>query len=349
MEVKPMKLKKILIIAMTIMFIVGCSGKEKTEALKIKDIQEKEGIPVKIKNMKPETLIVSKRYTGTLRGKEEATASAGIGGNIEKIHVKVGQHVAKDQIIAEFRKDAPSSQYRQAKAAFDNSLENLKRIEKLYEAGAVSKQTLDNMKTQHDVNIANYEATERQIFVKAPIAGYIGDIFVNEGDGIQSEGAIATITDLRQLSLKINVPENDIALINKNTTAYISTNDIIEPIKADIARIALTANPRTRSFEIELDVPNSENKLRSGMIVEVELNIIEKPNTFFVLRENLISQNNENYLYVVENDRAMLKKVETGILSGLIVEITSGIKDDDVIVVSGGTLLSEGSLVKIVN
>jgi RND family efflux transporter MFP subunit len=288
-------------------FFSGCSGGKKEAPENIKDIQAKEGVPVKIKSVAKETFIVSKKYSGTLRGREEAMASAAIGGNIEKILVKVGDKVKKDQVIAKFREDAASSQYRQARAAINSAEDNLKRVKSLYSAGAVSKQQLDGIETQYDVAKANFEASQKQIFVQAPISGYIGNIFVKEGDGVSDRQAIATITDLKDLTLKINLPEHDIIHISKNTSV-----SILSPVgesgscKGKIIQTAITASPMTRNFEVEILVESCDFSLRSGMIVETVLNLIEKPNSFYVLTENVIRKDNEDFIYIIIDKRAKL-------------------------------------------
>lgn len=202
-----MSKKSIIIVFTALMLLLGCSGGKDEEVVRIKDVQLKEGIPVEVSKISRETLIISKRYSGTLRGKEEAMVSAPIGGNIEKILVKIGQYVKKNDVIAQYREDASASQYIQAKAAFENSIENLKRLESLFETGAISQQNLDNARTGHAVTKANYAAASKQIFVIAPISGYVGDIFLNEGDGV---GSISFILFLRLSILPILPPINTV-------------------------------------------------------------------------------------------------------------------------------------------
>ncbi len=343
-------IKKVTILFAAFFIFFGCSRGEKEETVRISDIQKEQGVPVEVEEVARRKLIISKTYSGTLRGKEEAMVSAPIGGNIENILVRIGEYVKKDQVIAQYREDAAASQYRQAKAAYDNSVENLERLESLFEAGAISRQTLDNARTGHEVTKANYEAAQKQIFVTAPIAGYVGDIFVNEGDGVASRDPIATVTDLRDLMIEIDVPQSDIAYITKETGVKIHpTNGYDKAFEGKISRVSLTASQMTRNFQVDIEIDNPEKLLRSGIIAEVELALVEKDDALYVLRENLINQDDKEYVYVVEEGKAVLKAVETGQRSGLVVEILSGINPGDVLVTSGQSLLTEGAKVNIVN
>ena len=344
-----MSKKSIIIVFTALMLFFGCSGGKDEEVVRIKDVQLKEGIPVEVSKISRETLVISKRYSGTLRGKEEAMVSAPIGGNIEKILVKIGQYVNKNDVIAQYREDASASQYIQAKAAFDNSIENLKRLESLFETGAISQQNLDNARTGHAVTKANYAAATKQIFVIAPISGYVGDIFLNEGDGVGPEAPILTITDLKDLTMEIDIPQSDIANISKETTVKIfPTNGYEKAFEGEISRISLTASPMTRNFQVDIAIANPEKMLRSGVIAEVELNLVEKEETVYIQRENIIVQNDEEFVYVVEKGNAKLRKIKTGLQSGLVVEVLEGLNPIDVLVVSGQTLLTDGAKVKII-
>ncbi len=333
-----------------LILLFGCSRGQEEETVKISDIHKKQGVPVEVEKVAPKKLVISKKYSGTLRGKEEAMAAASIGGNIDRILVTVGQYVQKDQVIAQYREDAAASQYRQAKAAYDNSLENLTRMEALFEAGAISRQTLDNVRTGHEVTVANYEATQKQIFILAPISGYVGGIFVNEGDGVSSRDPVATITDIKDLSIEINVPQSDIGYITKKTgVRVLPTNGYDKTFEGRISRIAMSASMMTRNFKVDIDVDNPEKLLRSGIIAEVELDLVEKDNTIYVLRETLSEQDGKSYLYVIADGKAQQREVQTGQRSGLVVEITGGLNVGDILVTSGQSLLSNGAKVNIVN
>jgi hypothetical protein len=62
----------------------------------------------------------------------------------------------------------------------------------------------------------------------------------------------------------------------------------------------------TRNFEVEILVESCDFSLRSGMIVETVLNLIEKPNSFYVLTENVIRKDNEDFIYIIIDKRAKL-------------------------------------------
>ncbi|MFP4458970.1 MAG: efflux RND transporter periplasmic adaptor subunit [Candidatus Zixiibacteriota bacterium] len=344
-----MKYYKIVAAVLMIALFAACdSGKKET--VKIKEIQEKDGIPIKVEKVEKETLSITKKYSGTLRGKKEAMAASAIGGNVEEIFVRVGQYVKKDQNIAKFRNDAPSSQYRQAKAAYENGKKNLERFEELFNAGAISKQQLDEIRTMHEVNKANFEAAEKQIFVKAPIAGYVADIMVNKGDGIRFDTPVASITDLNDMSIKINVPEADIKYIDGGNEVYIlSGGEKEEKFSGNISEVSLTANPMTRSFEVEIDIDKPGKSLRSGSIVEVEIALIKKPNSISTIREVIKEDKaGKEYVYIVDGNKAKKKYIKTGFKYGTDVEIKEGLSEGDLLVVSGSSLLSDGALVKIV-
>ncbi len=346
-----MKIRIFLVLTL-LLLIAGCSGKKGTESTNIDEIQSKEGVPVRVWKAEAKKLVLSKKYSGTLRGKQEANANSFIGGNLEEIPVQIGQKVSKDQIVAKFYETEAASSYRQAKAAFDNSKENLERYASLLSAGAISQQTYDNLKTQHDVAKANFEAAERQIFVKAPISGTVAEIYFRKGDNVQSGKPIVKITDPSNLTVRIQIPETDIQYVSKNTRARIYSNISADTtFAAHVEKISLTANENTRSFDVDVNVDNSKaTPLRGGVVVEVELDLVEKPKSLFVSTENLSVNGDKKQLFIIDpaTNKALLHEVHTGLSSGTIFEIIEGLAEGDLVVVEGASRLADGSLVKIV-
>jgi membrane fusion protein, multidrug efflux system len=345
-----MKFSKIIIALFVVALLGGCSGGKKEDRVKMKDIQEKEGIPVRVVDVKPQTMIIAKKYSGALRGQEEANAEATIAGNIDKILVGIGDYVKKDQIVAQFREDVGSSQYRQAKAAFENNKENLERYQKLLATGAISQSTFDGIKTAFDVSKANYEAAEKQVFVKAPIAGVVSEIYYRDGDNVPQNKPVVKVSDIGRLLVKINVPETDIGYISKSTKAKIISSSLPDSFyEGRIEKYSLTANQNTRSFEVEVALVNSSKTLlRSGMVVEVELNLIEKENTVYFPRDVFVLTGEKPQIYVVDGQNAVLRDIKFGYTSGTIAEVAEGLKAGDKAIVSGMSYLSTGALVKIV-
>ena len=150
-------------------------------------------------------------YNAILSGIKESSASAMVGGRIEKVLVKVGDFVNKDQVIITFPMDSPTTQYYQAKVAFENSQSTFERYQKLFEVGGISAQDLDNVKTQYEVNKANWDTVKKMVKVLAPISDMLQKFQLKNLMMLKKKLSLATIADLKKIERQVfNVAEDEI-------------------------------------------------------------------------------------------------------------------------------------------
>jgi RND family efflux transporter MFP subunit len=114
-----------------------------------------------------------------------------------------------------------------------------------------------------------------------------------------------------------------------------------------ITRSALALDPSTRSLLVEMDLPNPDSLLRPGTFAEMAIALREIPNALVVPPQAVNSGGKGNSLFIVEQGKAKAVPVHTGITDGKWIEITSGLKGDEEVVVVGKRQLLEGSLVRV--
>ncbi len=342
-----MKLRNVALVGMffSLLVITGCQGEE-SKARNMEQIYKEEGVPVRVKTVKKGDFFIEHSYNSVLTGIEETSAFAAFGDRVEKIYVKVGDYVKKDQVLLSFPMDSPSAKYRQAKVAFENSEKNLKRYENLFKTGGISKQTLDNIKTQFEVDKANWEAVRQTVKVKAPISGYVTKVNVRETENVDNKQMLFTIANLSKLKARINITEDEIDDIKVGETAFAISNG--KKIEGKVVQVDLSMNPYTQAFGAVVEFDNKSKDLRAGITANIVIMISANEGSIIVERKNILKEDNNYFAYVINSQKAEKRAVKIGKSRELFVEVTNGLSEGDMLVTEGQLLLENGSKIKIV-
>ncbi len=325
----------------------GCAS-DKKEAKNMQQIYKDEGTPVKVKVAVKSNFKKELTYNAVLSGIEESSASAMIGGRVEKVLVKVGDFVKKDQVLVTFPEDAPSTQYYQSKAAYENSLSTYERYKTLFEAGGVSAQNLDNVKTQYEVNKANWETISKMVNVLSPISGFVTKVSVTNTEDVRKEAVLVTVADLRKIKASIQVSEEEINDVQKGGKAIAEWQN--HKIDGIITQVDMAMDPITQSFNADIVFENPNAVVKAG--VTADITIISNSlgyESITLQRKDLVKKGNDFYVFVYQNEKAVMKKVELGKSSGVNVEILSGINEGDKIITEGQSFIDNNSKVKIID
>lgn len=342
-----MKLKlKLLIlfsIVISLLAFTSCGEEESETSESMEDIQNNNGVPVTVEEVKLEYFKKELTFYSTLSGIMQTTRAAAVGGRVEKINFKVGDFVKEDDIVVQFPEDNPAVQYEQAKAAYDNSLKTYERMKSLLAAGETSQANFDGAETKYLVDKRNYEMARQALFIDAPYDGIITEIMVNEGDGVDSKAALFTIAKMNKMKAKVWANEEEIRLIKKGMDAEI--DHLGKVYKGKVTHVSLSVDPRTRSFYAEVEFDNSSNELRPGTSVEIAVKIYENNEAVIVPQHLIKKQNEKEYLFISANKTARMTEVKTGKRNAIWIEILDGLNPGDKLIVKGSEMLVNGQKV----
>ncbi len=335
---------KLMLLPLIFVLIFGCSKKESIKSESMDEIYKEKGIPVKVKSISPEQFETYVTYNANLTGYKQSFASAMVGGRIDKINVKVGDFVKKDSVIIEFPSDAPSVQFIQAKAAFELAKKTYERMKNLYEAGGISKQKLDQVKTQLDVSKANWNSVKQLLKVKAPISGYITAINVHETDNVESRTILATISQTDKLKARIWASEEEINMIKPNQIAQATWND--KTINGKVIEIDQAMNPKHSAFGVNLLFDNPNNRIKSGVTANIKIFTYSTDNAIVLPRKIILSDDTGYYVYTAQNDKAVKRYVKLG-KGEENVEIIQGLNVGDKVITKGYNIVYENAKLNI--
>jgi len=304
------------------------------------------------------------KLSGSLDPHWQADVAAKVAGRLEQVHADVGTHVVKGQVLAVLESSeldasansAMGSVY-DARATLASASTLLARYQKLYQSGAVSKEALDNAQFARDNAAGKLKAAEGTYAnalskaagteVIAPQAGRIIKRYFQEGYYASTGAALFNIADISSLTLKLNIPEGQIANIAEGVTC-----DVVIPsmngkqVVGTVTKLATVADLPARTFAAEVTVDNSDNGLKGGLSADVYLKTQPRSNVLVIPQDAIIMREDQRTVFVAdENGKVTRKVLDTGYIGDGIAEILSGVTEKDRVIVSGQNRIREGSTV----
>ena len=259
---------------------------------------------------------------------------------------RVGANVKKGQVLAEIDK----VQLQQAQLQLHNAEVELGRLKTLYEAGGLSKSDLDAVELQYNVAKTQVENLIENTTLLSPINGVITARNYDAGDMYAMSAPIFTVEQIAPVKLLVAVSESDYSKIRKGGKVAIVADAFPgKTFGGKIERIYPTVDPATRTFNVEVVVPNSNKELRPGMFVRVSINFgvnnnVVIPDVAVVKQQG----SGERFVYVLNADGTVsYEKIVLGRRMGAEYEVLSGLKDSSIVVTGGQIRLKDGVKVSV--
>jgi len=184
--------------------------------------------------------------------------------------------------------------------------------------------------------------------VKAPISGTIAQRFLDKGDIASPTRPFVTIVDIDVVKVIAKVPEREIGSIRIGQKASVKPDAYPgQAFPGTLTKISPIIDRTSQTCDIEIEVPNPDQKLKPGMFVRAELIVSESKVALVVPVDAIVKEGEETFVYVAEGDKAVKKKVETGISDSIKTEIVSGLKAGDQYIVTGQSSLKDGTPIMI--
>lgn len=221
---------------------------------------------------------------------------------------------------------------------------NGKVIEKLREDGSfVDKNDIVAYIDRDEVGLKFEKAP-----VESPLAGIIGRVYVDIGENVTTQTPIALVVDMEKMEIDLDVPEKYLAQVSLGQVAKISVDTYPqEEFIGSVTKISPILDLATRAAPIEITVDNKNHKLRSGMFAKVSLVIAEHKNIPVIIKEAIIGKNHNCYVYIIEANKAVLRKISLGIHQATDYEIKEGLREGDLVVIMGQQRLYDGAEVSM--
>lgn len=238
----------------------------------------------------------------------------------------------------------------QSKTQLDNIQLEYDRISELYKVGGASKQSVDAQKTQLDVAKTAYENLKENTQLVSPVDGIVTARNYDNGDMIGAE-PVVTIEQMTPVKLLVNVSESFYTRVKKGMDVKVKIEVYGDEIfHGKVSLVYPTIDPQTRTFPVEIKLPNNDLKVRPGMFARVTMNFgtqdhVVAPDLSIIKQAG----SGDRYIYVYKDGKVAYNKVLLGRRMDNKYEVISGVSDGDQVVVAGQSRLTNGTEVTVDN
>jgi HlyD family secretion protein len=277
---------------------------------------------------------------------------------------------------------------KQAQSRFDNAKLQHERIEALYKREVISKKERDVADMDYTVAEAQLASSQQQLKllregarqevrdatqaklremeaileqernhlkdtkIIAPFRGEISRKYVDAGAFVSPSSPPTPLVNLvhtETLKVVANVLEKDIPLLKPGMKAKIQVDSYPGRVfEGRVEKINSALDLSTRTLQAEIYIFNSDRSLKPGMFANVEVVLLEKPQTLVIPREAIIETGSEMSVFVVEGKQVFRKPITLGYEQDRLVEVLKGLNEGDQVVIKGQQLIKDGSTIRVI-
>ncbi len=347
-------MKKILIIV-GIVIAIGLTAWKLSENKKVAEEKIYRNDPntkvlVKTAKVVLQDLNQLKQWLGTFEPNREIKITSETNGKVIKVGISEGDRVEAGQLIAQVDSDILQYQLIAARANYEETQADVKRYQNLTKGEAVAQIQLEKANLAMQSAESQLKVLQKQLkntTVTAPFSGTITAKMFDLGSVVAPNVPLAQLTDISQLKLIINVPENDIMKFKEGQQVQINTEVFPNQSFAGQVSMISAKSDNAHNFPVQILVNNGgQNRLRVGMYGSVIVDNNLKTSTLTIPRTALIGTAKQPQVYVIENGKAILRDIKVGTANEEVYEVTAGLKEGETVIIAGQVNLENGTLVK---
>jgi len=335
----------VLILIVLLLYMQGIIGGGKVEMEKSQQIK----LPAGLITAKAESVNVGEnvKFVGTVCSKTKATISSKVVARIEKISVKSGDLVKKDELLIKLEDKDINAKFRQTQAGLDAAMTNFKqakadyeRYKNLYEDKTITLQEFERAETAFKAARAQMEQAENakkeaEAFlgytsINAPFAGLIVKKHAEEGDMAAPGKPLLSMYDPEEIWFESQVPESQSSLLIIGLEAGVHVDAIDEKLIGKIIEIVPAVDTSSRTVTVRVEI-SKDNRLKCGMYGSFE--IATGDAVTILIPKSAVKQIGQlDSVYVVSKGNVNLQNITLGKVYDDKQEVLSGISQGDVVV-----------------
>jgi len=325
--------------------------------------------PVETVRVQERNAVFTLNAVGSVEAFEKVQVTARVAGVVEKVQFAEGSRVDGGRVLVEIEPQrytlavaSAQAAHNKAAAAKSDAEAGLKRRETVdrQNPGLIPGEEIEAWRTkvlvaaaemaQSGAALNQAQLNLHDAYVRAPVGGVVQTRTVQTGQYVQPGSVLATLVRRDPLLLRFQATESDAVRLQPGVKAYFTVRDSDKPYQARIIHVAASTEERTRMVAVTAEVIDKDrDALRSGSFAEVRVPV-GGSRPLPVVPQTAVRPSEKGFLaFVVENGKAVERILTPGMRTADgYVEVLSGLKAGDLLVVRGAEALSDGVPVRLV-
>ena len=290
------------------------------------------------------------RLSGLTEADKRAVLATRAAGIIEDLPIRQGDHVKRGQTLLTLSEEGKRASLEMAQQVLKQRQAELEAAQRLAKTGTLPKLQLDTSvsavaQAQSQLKLA--EAELERLSVVAPFDGVIDKVDVELGSSIAQGGQVATLLSLDPVVVKGEVSERDLRYVRAGDTAEaVLVNG--QDVKGEVRYISRESTPATRTFRVEVAIPNADERIPAGMTAEITVRAEATDSVILPRSVVTLSAKGDLGIRAVDKDGKvafypidLVDDTTNGLVLG-------GVPADARVIVAGQELVTEGEVVNAV-
>ena len=342
------RLPLFIIIIVLISLIAYLTWPEK----QVEKSQYKRFVAVKMTPVILTDFIESVEAVGTASANEQVKITSKNSDLVDEVYFSDGEKVKKGELLVTLNNQEEHAKVSELSANLLESQAHLKRLSDLLLSNATSMSLVEQQvaKTKAiEAQLLSAQARLNDTSIRAPFAGVLGFREISRGAYIDAGTIITSLDDLSQIKVDFYLPERLFTKINidQKITAFNTAYDE-KAFVGKVIAIDSRIDPKTRSMKVRAIIANPSGKLRPGMLLNISV-LLQIEKIFQLPESAIIPIEDKHYVFVVNEEKALRKRIEIGRRHPGFVEISSGLIEGELVVVEGALKLRDGTAVTIID
>lgn len=344
--------KKFMLSLLVLLLLIGCDDRDKSSE-KQAQVPEKV-IPVTVEIVEPHDLLETFTLPATLEARDDLLISAETAGTIKNIRVQEGDRVRAGEKLLDIDADRINSNLIRDQKNYQTLASKVKRYQDLAVEGLVSQQELEDLQNALTSAESSLRETRLQLdkcTPRAPLAGIVDRLDIDRGEYVDPGRVLLRLVRIDQLKAVTEIPEKDVPFLQVGQEVKIVPARILsgpgQALSGRIVHIAYSADDATRTYRTTIMIDNSSGKLRPGMIVRAVLVRQQLRQVISAPLYAVLDQDDEKFIFVAETNSARRLKIDIGVAVDQRVEIKSGLRAGQQLIIKGQQLLHDGARIEI--
>ncbi|MEO5775313.1 MAG: efflux RND transporter periplasmic adaptor subunit [Flavobacterium sp.] len=288
--------------------------------------------------------------SGSIEANEQIEIHSEVSGIVKSISFTEGSQVSKGQVLLKVDDIELRAQLAQAKTKESLASENERRAKLLLQKEAISQEEYDIASADYRTMKSQTELINAQIgktSIRAPFSGKIGLRNISPGTYVTPTTLIANLVNTNPLKITFSIPEKYATEITKGSQITFTVPNVTEKFTAKIYALEPGIELATRTMKIRALTENSGGKLLPGTFANIDLPLSDIKDAIIIPTEAIVPVQDGKTVFVANNGKAKVVKVETLTRTDKDVVITSGLKIGDTVLTSGVMSLKDEADIKV--
>lgn len=309
-----------------------------------------QGVPVEVAAATRQPIALYLESQGTLEAENEVDIVARTTGPVIELSAEEGMSVKRGQRLARIDDSELRAQLSVARVRVEEAKRTYERTKALHGNELLSQESLDQARSSLESAEGELEGIQVLIGyteITAPFDGLIVNRYVRFAQNVSVGTPLFRISDFDPLLCRIQVPERELPRLHVGQPAELGLEAWSDQrFKAEVLRVSPVVDAATGTVRVTLEV-NGEGKLRPGMFADVHLEMERRPEALVIPKKALALDSLGDTVFVAEDGVARRRNLEIGFRNDELLEVLSGVKEGERVVVVGQDGLSEGTPIAV--